>query len=66
VALKNLSVNIIYGQHDLVQRDDGGSQCIDPAETAQVRLLKHKLRQGFSFPTLGEGAGDCKNQSSHQ
>jgi hypothetical protein len=29
--------------------------CIDPAVSAQVRLLKHKPQRGFSCPALGEG-----------
>ena len=40
--------------------------CIDPAETAQVRLLMRKPQQAFSFPAPGAGVGGCKNQSSHQ
>jgi S1-C subfamily serine protease len=40
--------------------------CIDPAETAQVRLLMRMPQQVFSFPTLGAGVGGCRSQSSHQ
>ncbi len=40
--------------------------CIDPAETAQVRLLKHKPQQEFSCPAPDVAAGGCKSQSSHQ
>ena len=40
--------------------------CIDPAETAQVRLLMRKPQQVFSSPAPGVGAGGCKSQSSHQ
>ena len=40
--------------------------CIDPAETAQVRLLMRMPQQVFSFPAPGAGVGGCRNQSSHQ
>ena len=40
--------------------------CIDPAETAQVRLLMSRPQQVFSCPATGVGAGGCKSQSSHQ
>ncbi len=43
-----------------------GELCIDPAETAQVRLLMRKPQQVFSSPAPGVGAGGCKSQSSHQ
>ncbi len=43
-----------------------GRECIDPAETAQVRLLKHKPQQEFSCPAPDVAAGGCKSQSSHQ
>lgn len=38
--------------------------CIDPAVSAQIRLLKHKPQRGFSWPAPGEGAGGCKSRSS--
>ena len=40
--------------------------CIDPAETAQVRLLMRKPQQVFSFPAPDAGVGGCRSQSSHQ
>ena len=40
--------------------------CINPAETAQVRLLMRKSQQVFSYPASGVGVGGCKSQSSHQ
>ncbi len=40
--------------------------CIDPAETAQVKLLMHKPQQVFSCPAPGVAAGGYKSQSSHQ
>ena len=43
-----------------------GEFCIDPAETAQVRLLMRRPQQVFSCPAPGVGAGGCKSQSSHQ
>jgi hypothetical protein len=41
------------------------AECIDPAETAQVRLM-HKPQQAFSCPTPGVDASGCTSQSSHQ
>lgn len=41
-------------------------RCIDPAETAQVRLLMHRPQQVSSYPVPGVDAGGCKSQSSHQ
>ena len=35
--------------------------CIDPAVSAQVRLLKHKPQRGSSCPAPGVGAGGCKS-----
>lgn len=40
--------------------------CIDPAVSAQARLLKHKPQQGFAYRGLGEAAGGYKSQSSHR
>jgi len=40
--------------------------CIDPAVSAQVKLLKHKPRQGFSCSAPGEGACGYKNRSNPQ
>lgn len=40
--------------------------CIDPALSAQLKPLKHTLEQAFSSPVPGEGAGDCKSESSRQ
>jgi transposase len=40
--------------------------CIDPAVSAQVRLLKHKPQQGCAYPGPGGAAGGYRNQSSHQ
>ncbi len=40
--------------------------CIDPAETAQVRLLMRKPQQVFSYLAPDVAAGGCKSQSSHQ
>jgi hypothetical protein len=40
--------------------------CIDPAVSAQVRLLKHKPQRGSSCSTPGEGVGGCTNRSSPQ
>ena len=38
--------------------------CIDPAVSAQFKLLKHMPRQGFSFSALGEGAGGYRSRSN--
>lgn len=38
--------------------------CIDPAVSAQVRLLKHKPQPGSSWRAPGEGAGGCRSRSS--
>ena len=40
--------------------------CIDPAFSAQAKLLKHKPQQAFASPGPGGAAGGCKSQSSHQ
>ena len=40
--------------------------CIDPAETAQVKLLKHTLRQGFAFSAPDVGAGGYRSRSNHR
>ena len=40
--------------------------CIDPALSAQIRLLKHKPQRGSSCPAPGGGAGSCKSGSSRQ
>ena len=42
------------------------SLCIEPAVSAQVRLLKHKPQRGFSCRAPGEGAGGCKSRSSRR
>jgi hypothetical protein len=42
------------------------SRCNDPADSAQVKLLKHKPQLGFSCSAPGEGAGGYKSQSSQQ
>ena len=39
-------------------------KCIDPAVSAQVRLLKHKPQRGSSCPAPDEGAGGYKNRSN--
>ena len=49
---------------DIIGADATG--CIDPALSAQLKPLKHKLQQAFSSPVPGEGAGDCKSESSRQ
>ena len=41
-------------------------QCIDPALSAQIRLLKHKPQRGSSYPAPDVGAGGCKSGSSRQ
>jgi hypothetical protein len=41
-------------------------RCIDPVESAQARLLKHKLHQGFAYQGPSGAAGGCKSQSSQQ
>ena len=38
--------------------------CIDPAVSAQVKLLKHKPQRGSSCSAPGEGAGGCRSRSS--
>lgn len=38
--------------------------CIDPAASAQVRLLKHKPQRGSSCPAPDEGAGGYKSRSN--
>ena len=40
------------------------STCIDPAVSAQVKLLKHTPRQGCSFSALDEGAGSYRSRSN--
>ena len=40
--------------------------CIDPALSAQIRLLKHKPQRGSSYPAPDVGAGGCKSGSSRQ
>ena len=35
--------------------------CIDPAESAQVKPLKHKPQRGFSCPAPDAGAGGCRS-----
>jgi hypothetical protein len=40
--------------------------CIDPAVSAQARLLKHKPRQGFAYQEPGGAVDFYKSQSSHQ
>ena len=39
-------------------------RCIDPAVSAQVRLLKHKPQRGSSCPAPDEGAGGYKSRSN--
>ena len=41
-------------------------RCIDPAVSAQARLLKHKPQQAFAYPGPGGAAGGYKSQSSRQ
>jgi len=51
---------------NLNSKNESATYCIDPAVSAQARLLKHKPRQGFAYQEPG-GAVDCyKSQSSHQ
>ena len=38
--------------------------CIDPAESAQIKLLKHKPQQGSSCSAPGEGAGGYRSRSN--
>lgn len=40
--------------------------CIDPAESAQVRLLKRMPQQVFSCPVPDAGAGCYRSRSSRQ
>ena len=40
--------------------------CIDPALSAQIRLLKHKPQRGSSCPAPDVDAGGCKSGSSRQ
>ena len=40
--------------------------CIDPAVSAQVKLLKHMPRQGSSFSAPDEGAGGYRSRSNPQ
>ena len=40
--------------------------CIDPALSAQIRLLKHKPQRGSSCPAPDVDAGSCKSGSSRQ
>ena len=42
----------------------GLGACIDPAVSAQVRLLKHKPQRGSSCPAPDEGAGGYKSRSN--
>jgi hypothetical protein len=48
----------------------GGSRstriCIDPAVSTQVKLQKHKLRQGFAFSVPDVGVGGCRSQPNRQ
>ena len=46
--------------------EPGMPHCIDPALSAQIRLLKHKPQRGSSCPAPDVGAGGCKNGSSRQ
>lgn len=39
----------------------GVSICIDPALSAQVRLLMRMTQQVSSCPALGEGVGGCRS-----
>jgi len=39
-------------------------QCIDLAESAQIKLLKHKPQQGSSCSAPGEGAGGYRSRSN--
>ncbi len=41
-------------------------KCIDPALSAQIRLLKHKPQRGSSCPAPDVDAGSCKSGSSRQ
>ena len=45
---------------------EGICACIDPALSAQIRLLKHKPQRGSSYPAPDVGAGGCKSGSSRQ
>ena len=38
--------------------------CIDPAVSAQVKLLRRRPRQGSSCSTPGAGAGGCRSRSN--
>lgn len=49
-----------------ILRPSSTRACIDPAVSAQVRLLKHKSQRGSSCPAPGEGADGCRSQSSLQ
>ena len=40
--------------------------CIDPAVSAQVRPLKHRLRREFSYPAPDVGVDGYKTGSSHR
>jgi PAS domain S-box-containing protein len=57
-------------QQAMAQTQRRGTQlavvCIDPSESAQVRLLKHKPQRGSSCSTPGEGVGGCTNRSNLQ
>ena len=45
--------------------DGGGRICNDPAEPAQFRPLKRKLRRGSSCSAPDVGAAGCRTVSSH-
>ena len=39
-------------------------RCIDPALSAQLKLLRRMPRQGFACSAPDEGAGGCRNRSN--
>ena len=45
---------------------NGAPVCIDPALSAQIKLLKHKPQRGSSCPAPDVDAGSCKSGSSRQ
>ena len=46
----------------VLERQTELNGCIDPAVSAQVRLLKHKPQRGSSCPAPDEGAGGYKSR----
>ena len=61
-ALMRMARSGLYYERKMPLKD--APVCIDPAVSAQVKLLKHMPRQGFSFSALGEGAGGYRSRSN--